>query len=542
MTKKTVSLLLCVILVLSTFVFAYAAVSVSSKASASSVKAGDKVTITVSVKGAASSKSFGISTTYDKNVFEFVEHQCLVKGTIMDNYDGKNAVCTYPEKIVSGDVWKFTFKAKKDAPVGSYTFKNALKFEGSNAISSSVTVKIACTHSYGEWKLTTKPACTKEGVETRTCSKCGATETRKVAALGHSYGEWKKTADPTCTKSGTETRICSVCGNKDTREIKPTGHSFGESKVTKEPTCTQPGEKTETCKICGAKEKKTIPALGHELTNAAVTKAATCSSHGQETGLCTRCGEIVTVETPFSDHSWGAWFDKKEANCTEGGVRAHVCDICEKEETAESFPLGHDYSQGEVIREATVYQEGLYEASCTRCGAKGRITTPCLESFDDIGLIFEADPGTFEPGTQIFAELQEPEEEGESEIYTRYAISFASEENEVQPKNAYTITFPIPEGYGRNISVNLVDKNGNKTEIPCIINLYDNTVKILTNGTGSFEIVNLDKVPPVYEGLSPEERNFLIMGSLGFTTLLFFLLYITKKPKKKKKSKEGEMI
>ncbi len=43
----------------------------------------------------------------------------------------------------------------------------------------------ACQHTYGAWTVTTAPACTTAGVETRTCTKCQAPETRTVVALGH---------------------------------------------------------------------------------------------------------------------------------------------------------------------------------------------------------------------------------------------------------------------------------------------------------------------------------------------------------------------
>ncbi|MBO7658941.1 MAG: InlB B-repeat-containing protein [Clostridia bacterium] len=43
----------------------------------------------------------------------------------------------------------------------------------------------ALGHSFGDWAETTAATCTAAGVETRTCSRCGATETRAVDALGH---------------------------------------------------------------------------------------------------------------------------------------------------------------------------------------------------------------------------------------------------------------------------------------------------------------------------------------------------------------------
>ena len=45
----------------------------------------------------------------------------------------------------------------------------------------------AHTHSWTGWTTTTSPTCTSEGVQTRTCSGCSATETQSVPANGHSW-------------------------------------------------------------------------------------------------------------------------------------------------------------------------------------------------------------------------------------------------------------------------------------------------------------------------------------------------------------------
>ena len=64
------------------------------------------------------------------------------------------------------------------------------------AIESGVTEIPALGHSYGNWTVTTEPTCTEKGMETRTCTRCNASETRDVAALGHSYANGK------CTRCG----------------------------------------------------------------------------------------------------------------------------------------------------------------------------------------------------------------------------------------------------------------------------------------------------------------------------------------------------
>lgn len=75
-----------------------------------------------------------------------------------------------------------------------------------------VTSPAVCQHTYGNWTETQKATCTAHGTRTRKCSKCGATESGTIAAIGH-----KPVSDPTvpatCTKTGlTEGSHCSVCG------------------------------------------------------------------------------------------------------------------------------------------------------------------------------------------------------------------------------------------------------------------------------------------------------------------------------------------
>ena len=73
----------------------------------------------------------------------------------------------------------------------------------------------------------------------------------------HSWGAWQQTTAPTCGKTGEEKRTCTGCGATESRTLAATGqHSWKETA----PTCTQDGAKT--CTVCGAKE--TLPALGHD--------------------------------------------------------------------------------------------------------------------------------------------------------------------------------------------------------------------------------------------------------------------------------------
>ena len=89
----------------------------------------------------------------------------------------------------------------------------------------------ACSHVWGEWTQTAYPTCTEDGSQTRTCEKCGQTETETIPALGHVWGEWTQTAYPTCTEDGSQTRTCERCGQTETETIPALGHIWNSEGI-----------------------------------------------------------------------------------------------------------------------------------------------------------------------------------------------------------------------------------------------------------------------------------------------------------------------
>ena len=73
------------------------------------------------------------------------------------------------------------------------------------------------THSYTQ--KVTAPTCTQRGYTTYTCV-CGASYVSDyVPALGHAWGDWTVTAEASCTASGVKTRTCNRCGETETEKI-----------------------------------------------------------------------------------------------------------------------------------------------------------------------------------------------------------------------------------------------------------------------------------------------------------------------------------
>ncbi len=132
-------------------------------------------------------------------------------------------------------------------------YEASVTFEGETFTDTTDDVVIADTalgHEWGEWTQTAAPGCTEAGEETRTCSRCGETETRPVAALGHSWKapewNWEGHASATATfvcerdADGSHTEIL----NAEIKSEQGTGEDLGKTVYTA--TVVGPDEKTYT--------------------------------------------------------------------------------------------------------------------------------------------------------------------------------------------------------------------------------------------------------------------------------------------------------
>ena len=245
------------------------------------------------------------------------------------------------------------------------------------------TIMNKAAHTWDAGVVTTPATCTKAGVKTFTCAKCGYQKTETINATGHKYettwttdgtSHWHKCAncDVTTDKADhtfdtnncAENRTCTECGY-----VKPAGqHTWNDGVVTKEATCTVPGEKTYTCKVCSETKTETIAALGHAYGEPAwnwgedgktATATFTCANNSEHTSAvpaaitstakkaasCTEMGTTTyTATVTFEGKNYSATKDvediakiahtltatpAKAATCTESGNNAYwTCDTC----------------------------------------------------------------------------------------------------------------------------------------------------------------------------------------------------------------------
>lgn len=201
---------------------------------------------------------------------------------------------------------------------------------------------------------------TNSGYIYQTCDFIDGSENITTSSVG-SYGTWSITnarledhswawstdSPATCTTAEVGHYYCSKCGFAKNQEVRggPLGHAWGgawESSRTN-PTCTDSGViyYHHSCVRCGAIEAcgtSPLAALGHDWRTATLSAnkglrtAATCTAPATYYKYCAR----------NAGH-----FDANQWNTV-------------------GTDLGHIWDSGTVIKEPTVYDNGIRRFSCTR--------------------------------------------------------------------------------------------------------------------------------------------------------------------------------
>lgn len=172
--------------------------------------------------------------------------------------------------------------------------------------------KDLCADGAHDWETkTTKTATCKEfGEETKTCKKCGATQTVPTAKVGHTTETTTVAGD--CVTEGYKVVTCTVCKQVQSTEYTgadKTNHKDVKTDAAVPPTCGTAGKTAGShCEACGTviKEQEEDPATGKHTYENGVCK--TCKTpmsdadkekcdHSKLTGgtTCPTCGEMVTL-------------------------------------------------------------------------------------------------------------------------------------------------------------------------------------------------------------------------------------------------------
>ena len=270
-------------------------------------------------------------------------------------------------------------------------------------------------HSYGAWQTLQKAVCGSAGLQSRTCTVCGMTQTGIIPALEHQAGEPKQTLAPTCTSEGQSTVSCLLCGKLlELQTLPATGHTAGELVTDQTASCTKPGWEHRSCTVCktvvyaaelpaqhsfgewqeftpatelgdgarmrqctacGFTELQKIAGGNHIHSYKKTTVAPTCAAEGYDLYTCD-CGDTYRENTvPATGHDTLDTVTK--ATCVSDGFTLRTCAVCRStwlEQTQAA--LGHAWDEGTVLHAATADMDGTTVYSCTRCGAEKTVVVP----------------------------------------------------------------------------------------------------------------------------------------------------------------------
>ncbi len=244
-----------------------------------------------------------ISLTFDEKFDDFSATDINKNGLTL-KWDGISQKCgVFIEQLV-GDEWK-EIATLNDGSVGKYAVSGlaestkyefrirAFKNYGSETgYSECKMLEVSTCHVFGEWQTTVKPTCTEGGEMKRSCSVCGAEETKTIDALGHDYSEqWTVDEEADCVNDGSKSRHCSRCDAKtDVTVIEAKGHTEVVDKAVAA-TCTKTGlTEGKHCSVCNAviKAQEKIAATGHKYVETVVEPSY--SNRGYTLYECSVCG------------------------------------------------------------------------------------------------------------------------------------------------------------------------------------------------------------------------------------------------------------
>lgn len=506
--KKIITFLTSIILICTVcFIPSSAAGSGSLAMSSASGKQGDSVTLNINLTANSGLATMSLQVEYDTGALTLtgVSDSKLLSGTDLSSVYNSPYKITWIDSSKSdnkktGTIASFTFKIKDNAKVGNTSVKlvfldsyDSNSNENSfSATSGNITVNCK-THTY--------TAYTKADDDTheRTCTACGHKETSS-----HTWNAGTVTKHPTCKETGLKHLKCTACNAEKDETIPVTNnHNWGNYEVKVKPSCITQGTQIRECSVCKKTETASIPATGHSFTNPTITKQPTCTESGEESGHCSRCGQTASQSIKPLGHKFSSWSDTKAPTCTEGGIQERKCNVCGTTETRNTSALGHDFENPTVIKEPTISETGLKEGKCKRCGQTASEVIPCSVKDEATGTLFEANEGTFENGSEIrIEEIKEDNPAFESvknilkdicKKFKLYDITAYLNGAKIQPNGEVTVTFNIPEGFGKNVAVYYITEDGSYEKLESAVSEDGKTVSAKISHFSNYAVCKISE-------------------------------------------------
>ncbi len=184
--------------------------------------------------------------------------------------------------------------------------------------------------------------------------------------------------DATCTKEGNQEYYhCTKCNkyytdkeltNEKTYEelvIQKTKHTESDWIIDNNASCTEKGLKHKECTVCKEKlQEESIDIIKHNYTEIII--APTCDTQGYTLYTCSCGDEYKDNYVDAIGHNYSDWEILNEATEKETGLKMRKCLVCNKQET-EIIPMVshiHNYTESTIAPTCDTQGYTLHTCAC----------------------------------------------------------------------------------------------------------------------------------------------------------------------------------
>ncbi len=203
--------------------------------------------------------------------------------------------------------------------------------------------------------------CDKNGVQHQECTLCGIKKTTTlISATGHMYKSWEITEGSSALKEGLQTRTCSICGKSDTKAIaklKPT------IKLTASSIILKTNQSTTKIKVSGLAKGDAVKSW-----KSSNTKIVKVSNKGKITAQSKKGKATITVTLKSG-------LSKKITVKVQKSVVA--CTKITLNKSSVSLKKGKTFTLKATVKPITCVQKIKYSSSNKKVAtvsSKGKIT------------------------------------------------------------------------------------------------------------------------------------------------------------------------
>ncbi len=304
---------------------------------------------------------------------------CLYSGTA----DYSCAVCGVTKEVYTAKLAHTSEKIPALAPTCTeHGHTQYFVCSMCNTVLTKPATTYAVGHKFGEYVSDNNASCAGDGTKTSTCFNCGETKTVTEEGTQKTHTVYSvEGKEPTCAEAGYYPyEKCNNCTYSTYVEIPALQHTPVTDKGF-EPTCTETGLSDGThCEVCGnvIVAQRVIEALGHKkIVESGIEP--TCTEGGISDGIyCGVCGEVFSVSTSLPPKGHNYKTAEVPASCTEKNYTYLKCTDCgyadiSTKKYGNINPTGHDFNDGDTVKNLTVYATGTDKVTasitCAKCSA-----------------------------------------------------------------------------------------------------------------------------------------------------------------------------